>query len=180
MFLDDYSHGARIAADLVNTVGSVSGTDHLPDRASLRSFLEQRGFPGAGAVTERDLRAVKELRTKLTAVFRATNDKARVKALNALLNATGSTPTLAMENGEVRLDFAPPSRSSADKLAVLTATGLAWTATELGLDRMGLCEADQCADAYVDNSKNGSRRFCGDSCASRTHVAAYRARRTTA
>nr|MBA2307838.1 CGNR zinc finger domain-containing protein [Pseudonocardiales bacterium] len=40
-----------------------------------------------------------------------------------------------------------------------------------------ICAAEDCRDVLVDLSKNHSRRFCGTSCANRTNVAAYRARK---
>jgi predicted RNA-binding Zn ribbon-like protein len=46
------------------------------------------------------------------------------------------------------------------------------------LDRLRRCGADDCSDVLVDLSKNHSRLFCGTTCANRTHVAAYRARRS--
>ncbi|MEU9839768.1 CGNR zinc finger domain-containing protein [Actinomadura sp. NPDC048032] len=42
---------------------------------------------------------------------------------------------------------------------------------------VGRCRADGCARFYVDESRNRSRRFCSNACASRTTVAAHRARR---
>lgn len=42
---------------------------------------------------------------------------------------------------------------------------------------VGRCQADGCVRFYVDDSRNRSRRFCTNTCASRTTVAAYRARR---
>jgi predicted RNA-binding Zn ribbon-like protein len=41
---------------------------------------------------------------------------------------------------------------------------------------IGRCQAAGCARFFVDQSRNRSRRFCGNACASRTTVAAYRAR----
>jgi predicted RNA-binding Zn ribbon-like protein len=48
-------------------------------------------------------------------------------------------------------------------------------ADELG--RLQVCGAKDCADVYIDLSKNRSRRFCTTSCGNRANVAAYRARR---
>ncbi|MBC6463745.1 CGNR zinc finger domain-containing protein [Actinomadura sp. HBU206391] len=42
---------------------------------------------------------------------------------------------------------------------------------------VGRCQAGDCVRFYVDDSRNRSRRFCSNTCASRTTVAAYRARR---
>jgi CGNR zinc finger len=44
---------------------------------------------------------------------------------------------------------------------------------------VGRCHAAGCPRFYVDESRNRSRRFCSGTCASRTTVAAYRARRKT-
>jgi predicted RNA-binding Zn ribbon-like protein len=44
---------------------------------------------------------------------------------------------------------------------------------------VGRCEAKGCPRFYVDQSRNRSRRFCSAACASRTTVAAYRARQKT-
>jgi len=41
---------------------------------------------------------------------------------------------------------------------------------------LGRCAADGCENFFVDQSKNRTRRFCSNTCASRTTVAAYRAR----
>jgi hypothetical protein len=42
---------------------------------------------------------------------------------------------------------------------------------------VGRCAAVDCGRFFVDQSRNRSRKFCGNACASRTSVAAYRARK---
>ncbi len=44
---------------------------------------------------------------------------------------------------------------------------------------LGRCAADGCPRFFVDQSRNRTRRFCGNTCASRTTVAAHRARTRT-
>jgi predicted RNA-binding Zn ribbon-like protein len=44
------------------------------------------------------------------------------------------------------------------------------------LDRLRVCEADDCEDVHVDLSKNRSRRYCSNACGNRMNVAAFRAR----
>lgn len=44
---------------------------------------------------------------------------------------------------------------------------------------LGRCAAEGCPLFFVDQSRNRTRRFCGNTCASRTTVAAYRARTRT-
>ncbi|GAA2052869.1 hypothetical protein GCM10009839_70660 [Catenulispora yoronensis] len=41
---------------------------------------------------------------------------------------------------------------------------------------LGRCGAAGCGNYFVDQSRNRTRRFCSNACASRTTVAAYRAR----
>jgi predicted RNA-binding Zn ribbon-like protein len=41
---------------------------------------------------------------------------------------------------------------------------------------LGRCAAVECGNYFVDQSRNRTRRFCSNACASRTTVAAYRAR----
>jgi predicted RNA-binding Zn ribbon-like protein len=45
------------------------------------------------------------------------------------------------------------------------------------LDRLRVCEADDCNDIVLDLSRNRSRRYCEGGCAARAHTAAYRARK---
>ena len=65
----------------------------------------------------------------------------------------------------------------ADKYAAGAVMGLAVLATDLGTERLGLCQAASCNAAFLDTTTNRSKRYCSDRCASRSNVAAYRARR---
>ena len=47
---------------------------------------------------------------------------------------------------------------------------------DYGMSRLGVCRAADCDCVYVDVSRNAQRRFCSESCANRTNVAAFRAR----
>ncbi|MBB5839379.1 CGNR zinc finger domain-containing protein [Kribbella italica] len=44
---------------------------------------------------------------------------------------------------------------------------------------LGRCAATSCGNYFVDQSRNRTRRFCSNACASRTTVAAYRARKSS-
>lgn len=72
-----------------------------------------------------------------------------------------------------------PSNATAG-FAAIAAMGLAFHLTAHGVDRLGLCEAAPCRNAYLDTSTNRSRRYCSDRCATRANVAAYRARKRLA
>jgi predicted RNA-binding Zn ribbon-like protein len=44
------------------------------------------------------------------------------------------------------------------------------------LDRLRVCDADDCDDVVVDLSKNRCKRYCSTTCSNRVNVAAFRAR----
>ena len=115
----------------------------------------------------------------LREVFDAAADGAprtAVAALNALLDAYPIRPRLtAHDGGPWHLHLAADG-SPADELGA-AALGLAQFAGEHGIDRLGRCAATDCARVYLDTSTNRSRRYCGERCAGRANVAAYRARR---
>jgi predicted RNA-binding Zn ribbon-like protein len=60
--------------------------------------------------------------------------------------------------------------------AAMAVSGLALYICRHGRTRLRRCAASGCSRWYADESKNASRRYCSPACASRTTVAAYRAR----
>ena len=55
--------------------------------------------------------------------------------------------------------------------------GLTMAFLDLGPGRFGTCADDGCTGVFLDTSRNQSRRFCSDRCATRANVAALRSRR---
>ena len=174
MFVDYRDWAAGLAADLVNTVGSISGSDFIADLESLRAWLEAHGMSDE-VPTEADLAEAHSVRSKLRAVFWADSDEARATALNVLLD--GARPRLTNHDGNWHLHYVDEGASLGERVGVLAAMGIAALITELGSDRLGLCSADDCKDVFVDTSRNRSRRYCADTCSTRMNVAAYRARK---
>ena len=72
------------------------------------------------------------------------------------------------------------SSSVAELLIAEALLGLASLACDLSPLRLGVCQAADCNQVFVDASPNQSRRYCSDRCSSRANVAAYRARRRAA
>ena len=58
--------------------------------------------------------------------------------------------------------------------------GLAVWLCEYGSARFGVCADERCGNVYLDTSSNCCRRFCSERCATRSHVAAHRARKRAA
>jgi predicted RNA-binding Zn ribbon-like protein len=66
------------------------------------------------------------------------------------------------------------------RVAAAAAMGLAIVLAEYGVERLGMCAAENCADVFVDTSRNKSKRYCDDTCSTRMNVAAYRKRKKLA
>jgi len=175
-----------VAVGLVNelTPGHV-GTQAVEvptGRAAARAVAEVLALGGRPPRVTQD-QATRLLATaeQLRAVFQAADaddvDKA-AGVVNALLVQTGARPQLdQFPDGRWSLHF----HGAADSLAVGWGAGCASAlALSLGSDlagRLGVCAAPTCDRVYVDESKNGTRRFCSVRCQSRVKAAAHRSRR---
>jgi predicted RNA-binding Zn ribbon-like protein len=96
----------------------------------------------------------------LRAAFLAAETDAFAAAINPLLEA----PFVAEGTLE-------PARTPLG----LAAFGLAWLVAERGLERLGVCAADDCTAVYADTSPRGARRYCSRTCSTRQNVRRHRA-----
>jgi predicted RNA-binding Zn ribbon-like protein len=173
----DLASYADLVIELVNT--QEPATDSLRDLDTLQELLKIRPHLG-GRVTRRDLDAMRELRTALRGIFEAAaagQDEDAADRLNTLLIQHPIHPQLSGHDGQSWHLHLTESGSVPDRYAAGAAMGLAVRISDQGLDRLGICHADGCANVYFDTTTNRSRRYCSDRCASRANVAAYRARR---
>jgi predicted RNA-binding Zn ribbon-like protein len=97
--------------------------------------------------------------------------------LNELLALARPRPYATDHDGELHLHYARPEAPVLEQLTTTVAMGLSQVVVQHGWQRLGVCSAEGCDDVYVDTSRNASRRYCSNTCASRSTVAAYRARR---
>jgi len=180
MYFTSYSEkAADLAADLVNTYGWVSGEETLHSPDDLRSFLADRQEdwpPGIPAPVESDLEQVRALRISLHDAFASRDTEEAVALVNRLMSGSRVTPVLAAGDGTPHLHFLPATENFGDWIAAVTGMGLATVIAEDGLDRLGVCSAHTCRDAFIDTSRNRSRRHCSDGCRTRENVAAFRRR----
>jgi hypothetical protein len=79
--------------------------------------------------------------------------------------------------GDPHLHYAANGEPAIPWLGRSCAAALAHIACGVPEVTIGRCQAAGCPRFFVDQSRNHSRRFCGNTCASRTTVAAYRQRR---
>jgi len=96
--------------------------------------------------------------------------------LNALLALASPSPYATDHDGELHLHYARPDAGALEQLTTTVAMGLSQVVVQHGWQRLGVCSAEGCGNVYVDTSRNASRRYCSNTCASRSSVAAYRAR----
>jgi hypothetical protein len=99
-----------------------------------------------------------------------------VTRLNQLLALTRPRPYATDHDGELHLHYARPDAAVLEQLTTTVAMGLSQVVIQHGWQRLGVCSAEGCDDVYIDTSRNASRRYCSNTCASRSTVAAYRAR----
>ncbi|MFC0598711.1 CGNR zinc finger domain-containing protein [Streptomyces palmae] len=180
------NHDTRSAldavVDLVNTAPQGEDQDGLADLAALRRFVERNEVSDVGPFSERDLSATRSVREKFAQVFTATDDAGAAALLNALVAAAGTTPRLTDHDGyDWHVHYFAPGASLADHLAADGGMALAFLVVAGERERLRRCEAPDCGRAFVDLSRNRSRRYCDSrTCGNRLHVAAYRARRREA
>lgn len=175
MQFDDYNNrAAGIAAGLVNL--HIDGPPELPE---VRGLLDDHDVPLR--IGPSDLDDVASLAAALRPVFEAADAFAAVAHLNPLLAETRMAPHVSLHDGRPpHLHMDPPDSTDVERLRANCLMGLAAVLCDGGRMRLGPCDADACDHVYVDTSRNARRRYCSDRCATRTHVAAHRARRASA
>ena len=175
LFAHDTEVALVAAADLVNT--AANGAERLPDPAALAAFLDSWSYTFSRTGDAAELTAVHELRTVLAGMWDADED-AVVAVVNRLLRDGHALPQLVRhDDWGYHVHATEPGAPVADRMGVETAMAVADVVRSGALDRLRRCAADRCHDALVDLTRNASRRFCDATCANRSHVAAYRARR---
>ena len=176
-----FAHDSEVAlittAALVNTVQPDG--DELASRTDLTAFCDRYGFTGRRDDTAAELEEVTALRPRLRQLWSGDTDEV-VGLVNALLTEYGGRPQLVRhDDWDWHLHVTAADAPLAERMAVEAAMALTDVIRLGELDRLGTCAAADCDDVLVDLSKNRSRRFCDVSCANRTNVAAYRARRAS-
>ncbi|MGW1074306.1 CGNR zinc finger domain-containing protein [Streptomyces sp. NPDC002537] len=174
------------AVRLVNTEEPARGTDTLTSVEAVRELFGTAA-QAARRASDSDVTRLRSVRARLRAVFEAADAGEEVRAVDLLNGLLIEFPVSPQISGHEQRDADGRPKwhmhiadHAANASASYTATacmGLAVHLTELGVDRLGICRAAPCRNAYLDTSTNRSRRYCSDRCATRANVAAYRARK---
>ncbi|MFF4616464.1 CGNR zinc finger domain-containing protein [Nonomuraea jabiensis] len=155
---------------------SEAGSGPQPAREPLRGMPSERpavtGGPDAG-----DLRAVRAVRERLRAVL-SCDPPDRTRALAQWAGELPIRVAVEESGGAPRQRLtAPEGADLAERLAIRSVAELLDLAASGDWERLRLCAAGPCQDAFVDHSRPGKRQFCSTRCANRAHAAASRARR---
>ena len=128
-------------------------------------------------LTDRESGRAVEIAGMVRGVAVADSQAAVLARLNELLAVARPRPYATDHDGELHLHYARADSSVLEQVTTTVAMGLSQVVIQHGWQRLGVCSAEGCDDVYVDTSRNASRRYCSNTCASRSTVAAYRARR---
>ncbi|HET6950344.1 MAG TPA: CGNR zinc finger domain-containing protein [Acidimicrobiales bacterium] len=172
---------AALGVDLVSSEpDDLQPDDPLDSVDGLRALLADRPWMAERAAAA-DLAPLAALRARLRAVFdaAAAGDSAgMVRLLNAALARHGPEPSISgHDDADWHLHLAADDGPLAVDLAAGAVMGLTMLFLDLGADRFGTCGDPRCRGVFIDTSRNRSRRYCSDRCATRANVAALRRRR---
>jgi len=174
LFAHDTELALQSAAALVNT--DQPGGDELADVAALDRFVKRWGWTGVRRRDRRELDQVRALRPRLRRLWEL-DEHAVVAEVNAILRDVHALPQLVRHDAwDYHLHATPPDAALADRMAVEAAMAVVDVVRQQELDRLRVCDAEDCDDVLVDLSRNRSRRYCSATCSSRVNVAAFRAR----
>jgi predicted RNA-binding Zn ribbon-like protein len=165
-YADYMGNVTQLAVELVNA-------DGLDEPSELAwQFLGQHRIdpPGPGALGE--LPAL--VRAALTQLVNG----AEPAAVHELLKRYPPDMHLSDHDGagHMHVHYSRDGTEAQRWLGQLIAAQLALVAAGEQSVTLGRCAARDCGNFFVDQSRNRTRRFCSHACASRTTVAAYRAR----
>ncbi|HEY1157435.1 MAG TPA: CGNR zinc finger domain-containing protein [Arthrobacter sp.] len=179
VFAPDTEVALRTVVNLINT--AANGREGLASVTDLDNFLDAEGFSGARNRDAAELESVLQLRRELAVAWTADEDAA-VDTVNRLLRDANALPQLMKHDGwDWHLHATAPEAPLADRMSTEAAMALADVIRSKEMDRLRICESEDCDAAVLDLSRNRSKRYCDTgNCANRAHVAAYRARQAAA
>lgn len=175
----------RVTIDAAMELANAIADDEPELAERLRDVLVAHDFVRARTADASELDAFVDRSVPLGRLFTMLPDLDLVDAVtrvNGALESCAIAPSLSSHDGfALHIHWTSSTTPFAHQVAVDLLMGLAQTLCDHGVDRFGRCAAAGCEHVFYDSTKNRSRRFCSDPrCASRTHTAAHRARRSQA
>ena len=174
VFAHDTEIALQAAAALVNTSGR--DEDRLTEMAQLDQLVIDWGWTGSRLRTGAELAEVRELRPLLRQLWELDEDRVVIQVNDMLLQARALPQLVRHGEWDYHLHATSPEAPLAHRMAVEAAMAFVDVVRQGELDRLRVCDADDCDDVVVDLSKNRSKRYCSTTCSNRVNVAAFRAR----
>jgi predicted RNA-binding Zn ribbon-like protein len=167
---------ARTAVDLVNAP--------MDDLGQLRAlFSDETGWM-RDEVVDKDVAVFRRAQRRLRDVFEYGTSGRDVQAVNELNSLLETFPVQPRISGHDASDWHMHVTSRGASVSAEYLAGAVWGLSvwlcEYGSARFGICADERCGNVYLDTSSNNCRRFCSERCATRSHVAAHRARKRAA
>lgn len=180
----DFDSYASFGVDLVSCEpDEIDGADPLGSLDGLKGFLSTRPWMAQRAEAG-DVAALIRLRKELRGVFESANARRSAdmtERLNRLLQRHRPQPSISgHDDSDWHLHIADDRGPVATEFATGAVMGLAMAFLDLGPERFGSCADPRCRGVFLDTSRNRSRRYCSDRCATRANVAAHRERQRSA
>ena len=177
---DTPPHNLDLVIDFVNTLDLETGVDRIATPAGLRAWLRDEGqisdegpAPDAADVTE----AI-ALREALRSVLLAHTRGAADGDGGPLERVAGRGQLAARFAPDGSMRIAPRADGFPGVLAGLLVP-VAYAAMDGTWQRVKACDAADCLEAFYDQSRNRSGRWCDMAlCGNRTKVRSYRTRQT--
>lgn len=161
----------RLALDLASVgEGTMSFGELL--RAQSVMFTDH-GYREGDQSVEKALTAVGG---EIAGLLRREAEDDFLDGLSALLSGCDCRPHLTRHDGIPHLHYARDGAPPAEWMTAMAVSGLVLYVCRSGRNRLRACAAAGCGRWFADTSRNRSRRYCSGTCASRTTVAAFRAR----
>ena len=150
-----------------------------------RAVLADAGFSRAAEASEAAFARLEDRLTDLLPLLSQLPDLDSMSAarrINEQLTELPIAPSVASHDGVgPHLHWTASTATFDDQVIADVLMALALELCDNGTTRFGRCGASDCDDLFYDATRNHSKRFCADPrCASRTHTADHRARRSQA
>lgn len=177
-------HELTLVIDFVNTLDVSTGEDTIAEPGALASWLSDRDLLDAdvralGAAQMTDAQTLREALRAVMLAHVAGPATAPPPGAGAALDRVAARGRLSVCIGaDGAVAIAPRATGFAGALARLLAP-VALAALDGSWQRVKVCDAGDCREAFYDRSRNRSGRWCDMAvCGNRTKVRTHRARTT--
>jgi predicted RNA-binding Zn ribbon-like protein len=174
-------HNLQLVIDFVNTLDVETGEDRLATPDQLARWLGDHGLVAHDAPSLRTTHVTQAvaLREALRTVLLAHTHAEHDDDAGARLQDVAERGALSVHfAGDGSVQISPRASGYAGILAQLLVPA-AYASLDGSWKRLKACDADDCLEAFYDQSRNRSGRWCTMAdCGNRSKVRAYRSRRS--